>query len=172
MGPRSTGIAIRRIRETDRAAVEKILLRRWGPPGVVTRGRMHPAHTYPGYLAWSGGRIIGLVTYRIERGRCEVITLDALRKRVGIGSRLLAATEREARRAGCREAWLITTNDNLPALRFYQRRGWRIRRVHCRAIEHSRSLKPSIPRIGRHRIPLCDEIELSKSLTAVRSGRR
>jgi GNAT superfamily N-acetyltransferase len=165
-------LRIRSIRESDRPLVREILFRRWGRPGVVTRGRMHLAHTYPGFVAWSGLRIVGLLTYEVRGGRCEVTTLDALRKGQGVGTRLLAATERRARSLGCGEIWLITTNDNLRALRFYQRHGMRIRRIHENALARSRQLKPSIPRRGLDGIPLRDEIELYKPLIRRRSSSR
>lgn len=164
-------MTVRPIRENDRPMVEKILFRRWGPPGVVTRRTMHRAQTYPGFLAQSRSRIVGLITYRIDGRRCEIVTLDALRKGHGIGSRLLTAVERHAKGANCREAWLITTNDNLRALRFYQRRGWQIRCIYPGAIEGSRKIKSSIPKVGLHGIPLRDEIELFKSFVPAKRER-
>jgi len=160
------------IRGSDRPAVREILSRQWGRPEVVSRGRIHLAHACPGLVAWYGCRIVGLLTYEVRANRCEVVTLDALRKGEGIGTRLLAAVQRRARALGCREIWLVTTNDNMRALRFYQRRGMRIRRVHENAIERSRRLKPSIPRIGLHGIPLRDEIELYKPLVRPRPPSR
>jgi hypothetical protein len=56
--------------------------------------------------------------------------------------------------------WCITTNDNFPALRFYQKRGFRIVAVHPGAVERSRVMKPSIPLWGIDSIPIRDEIEL------------
>ena len=68
-----------------------------------------------------------------------------------------------ARRQGCTRLWVITTNDNVDALRFYQRRGFRLVRVHRGAVDRSRaSLKPEIPPVGAYGIPLRDEIELDQ----------
>ena len=65
------------------------------------------------------------------------------------------------RPSGARRLWLITTNDNVDALRFYQRRGFRLVRVHAGAVDRSRAaLKPGIPEAGDHGIPLRDELEL------------
>jgi hypothetical protein len=70
-----------------------------------------------------------------------------------------------ARDAGCTRLWLITTNDNVDALRFYQRRGFRLAALHAGAVDRSRTrLKPEIPEIGDHGIPLRDEIELELDL--------
>ena len=71
---------------------------------------------------------------------------------------------RLAKKAGCSRIWLITTNDNLHALGFYQRRGFVIKAVHPNALDRSRELKPSIPLISENGIPLRDEIELEMSL--------
>jgi hypothetical protein len=60
--------------------------------------------------------------------------------------------------------WLITSNDNLNALRFYQRRGYRLAAVHRDAIVLARQIKPEIPLVGDFGIPLTDEIELEKLL--------
>jgi hypothetical protein len=56
---------------------------------------------------------------------------------------------------------LITTNDNLEALRFYQRRGMRLVAVHRGAVDAAREMKPSISEVGEYGIPLHDELERS-----------
>ena len=79
---------------------------------------------------------------------------------MGIGSALLGKLADIAREQNCRGIWLITTNDNTDAMRFYQRRGFYFVAVHKDAIKYSRKLKPEIPEIGNHGIPIRDEIEL------------
>ena len=70
-----------------------------------------------------------------------------------------------AREAGCRRLWLVTTNDNVDALRFYQRRGFRLTELQAGAVDVSRAtLKPSIPEVGDHGIPIRDELVLERSL--------
>ena len=84
-----------------------------------------------------------------------------LKMRAGITTyEKLGAVEDAARAARCRRLWLVTTNDNLHALRFYQKRRFRIRAVHPDALDGSRRLKPEIPLIGIDGLPLRDEIEL------------
>ena len=60
--------------------------------------------------------------------------------------------------------WVITTNDNLDALRFYQKRGYTITKVHTDALKGWRKQKPEIPETGFYDIPIRDEIELEKDL--------
>jgi GNAT superfamily N-acetyltransferase len=107
---------------------------------------------------------VGLVTYRIEDDDCEIVTIDSVVEGRGVGTALLEAVTAEARTAGCRRVWLITTNDNLNALRFYQARGFRLVAVHPRAVEESRLLKPEIPELGNFGIAIRDELELELPL--------
>ena len=57
---------------------------------------------------------------------CEILTLHATRQWAGAGSALVAAVRELAAGRGCRRLWVLTTNDNVDALRFYQRRGFRL----------------------------------------------
>jgi acetolactate synthase regulatory subunit len=51
------------------------------------------------------------------------------------------------------------------ALRFYQRRGFRLAALHAGAVDDSRArLKPEIPVTGDHGIALRDELELEVEL--------
>ena len=90
------------------------------------------------------------------------MVLIACRPRQGIGRRLLEAAEEVGRGLGCRRLWLVTTNDNRPALAFYQAVGWRQCAIHRGAITESRRLKPQIPRTGHAGIPIEDEIEFER----------
>ena len=94
----------------------------------------------------------------------EVVTVDALESGRGVGSLLLDATGTLARRVGWRRLWLVTTNDNTPALRFYQRAGWDLVGFHRNALARSRVLKPSIPQMGLDSIPIRHELELELPL--------
>jgi ribosomal protein S18 acetylase RimI-like enzyme len=156
-------VIVRPFREGDREWVRETLRELWGET-VVSRGAVHNPTTLPGFVAEEGGERVGLLTYRVEGADCEVVTIDAFPEGAGAGTALLDAAARAARDAGCGRVWLITTNDNLRALRFYQRRGFRLVAVHPDALERSRELKPSIPDIGLDGIPLRDELELELRL--------
>lgn len=134
----------------------------WGDAVVITRGARHEPAKLPGFVAFKDSLPVGLATYRIDGRQCELITLHAISQWSGIGSELISHVEAAARNAGCSRVWLITTNDNVDALRFYQRRGYMLAAVHPNALQHSRLLKPSIPLIGKYGIPLRDEIELER----------
>jgi ribosomal protein S18 acetylase RimI-like enzyme len=161
----SVEIRVRPSGAADAAWIAAVLRDQWGATAIVSRGRMHQADRLSGLIAERDSRPAGLLTYRIEAGECEIVTMNALQPRVGIGTALVEAAAATARRAGCRRLWLITTNDNLDALRFYQRRGFTLVAVHAGAIDTARRLKPSISFIGAYGIPIRDEIELDRRLT-------
>ncbi|MFH1277434.1 MAG: NAD-dependent DNA ligase LigA [Candidatus Eisenbacteria bacterium] len=156
----NVGLTIRAVEERDREWMSSFLAERWGSPIIVTRGRVHAADRLRGLVAEAGGCRIGLVTFRFEGGECEVVSLDSVREGIGAGGALLRGAIERARAEGCRRLWLITTNDNLSAIRFYQKRGLLLRAVYPDALEESRRIKPEIPRTGLDGIPLRDEIEL------------
>jgi GNAT superfamily N-acetyltransferase len=157
-------IEVRRLNDGDRDWVQAFIAERWGAPLVVAHGTVYHPHELPGFVAADENALVGLVTYRIDGDACEVVTIDSLRPQQGIGTRLLGAARAEARRAGCRRLWLITTNDNLNALRFWQKRGLRLVAVHRDAVTRSRALKPAIPFAGADGIPIQDELELEQIL--------
>jgi len=115
-------------------------------------------------LSWSREERVGLATYNFEGKDCELVTIQSVRDSEGIGSALLSAVRGAAELAGCRRIWLITTNDNLRALGFYQKRGMSLVAVYRNAMEAARRLKPQIPQIGQNGIPIRDEIELEITL--------
>ena len=137
----------------------------WGGPTIVVHGQAFTVAELPGFVAIEGSERIGLLTYRVERKWCEVMSLNSLRENIGIGTALLDAVQQAAQKAGCTSLTLITTNDNLHALGFYQRRGWRIKAVFAGAVDRAReTLKPQISLIGENGIPIHDEIELEMPL--------
>ena len=153
-------IRLRPVYASDRPWVVRLLEEHWHSSRIVTRGGVHEADRLPGFVAEVEGQSVGLVTYHTDAGECEVVSLNSLRAGLGVGSALLGAAREAARVAGCRRVWLITTNDNLDSLRFYQKRGWRLVAIHRGAVDEARRLKPQIPRTGKDGIPLHDEIEL------------
>lgn len=155
---------VRPIRPEDRGWIAALLAERWGGPLIVTRGWAHHADQLPGFAAMSGGEPLGLLTYHIAGDQCEIISLDSLREGEGIGAALIEAARRTAQEAGCSRLWLITTNDNLPALRFYQKRGFTLAALYPNALAGSRRIKPQISLVGLDGIPLRDEIELEMIL--------
>lgn len=136
----------------------------WASINIVTKGKVHCTEDLPGLIAIYKKRRVGLLTYNILNKECEIVSLNSLIEKIGIGTNLLMSMEYIAKSNKCRRIWLITTNDNTDALRFFQKKGYNIKDIYVNAIANSRQLKPEIPFVGSHNIEIRDEIELEKIL--------
>jgi len=155
---------IRPINQADREWIRKFISKEWGSEKIVAHGKVFYPHNLPGFVVFKDKKYLGLVTYRISKQNLEIITMNSIIRGRGIGATLLKSVEKIARKFKCKKIWLITTNDNVDALRFYQQKGFRIVAIHRNALELSRKLKPEIPLVGNYGIPIRDEIELEKFL--------
>jgi GNAT superfamily N-acetyltransferase len=157
----SGGWRVREATDADRPALHGFLSERHS--AVVARlGRIVNALDHPALVAETeDGAIAGLLTYITAGDQCEILTLHTATQWTGAGTALIEAVERKARRL-----WVLTTNDNVDALRFYQRRGFRLKELHPGAVDESRRrLKPEIPETGEYGIPIRDEIVLEKEVS-------
>ena len=153
-------LAIRSLSLNDRTWLPTFFAERWGADLIVAHGVAYIPSQLDGFVAEINADVVGVLTYRIEDDACEVVSLDSLQSGRGIGTALIAAIHTHAQATGRNRLWLITSNDNLNALRFYQKRGFVLVAVHRGAINTARMLKPQIPLIGEDSIPIRDEIEL------------
>lgn len=153
---------LRPVREQDRESIPGFLTAFWHSERMVARGRMFFPARQEGFIALQGETIIGLATYEIAGTDMELTLLDSRERNQGVGARLVEAVLEKAREMSCRRVWLVTTNDNIRAIRFYQKRGFDLVQVHRNALEASRKLKPEIPMTGQEGIPIRHELEFEQ----------
>ena len=158
--PPGATFQLRATDDTDYTWMRRVLKQYWASEKVVTRGVLHDVLGLEGIAAWRDDEPVGLITYRIEGDSCEIVTHNSMADSGGIGSCLLSAVRQEARARECARLWLVTTNDNTPAVRFYQRRDFDICAFHRGAVNEARALKPEMPDTGLDGIPIRHEIEL------------
>ena len=163
-------LLVRSIEACDRNWVESFVKSHWGSEIVVAKGRVLRPVELDGFVGFNGKNPVGLLTYRIEGPDCEIVTIDSIAQGEGVGTALINAVRERAKVKGCRRLWLITTNDNLNALGFYQKRGFRLIAIYPDALEASRKLKPQISMKAANGIPIRDELELELDLTRQRQG--
>jgi GNAT superfamily N-acetyltransferase len=110
----------------DQLWIEKILSERWGGVQVIAHDEILDAHLLPALVA---GEREGLATFRIQQTNqiklAELVTLDAVTVNQGVGTALIEALVSKLRAEMVTILQVTTTNDNIDALRFYQRRGFR-----------------------------------------------
>jgi RimJ/RimL family protein N-acetyltransferase len=157
-------IQIRPTAESDHSWVGQLSRDSWVSENVIAHGEVYHPAELNGFIAEISGEKVGLITYHIQDSACEIVTLNALKPGLGIGSALIRLTIDIAMLEGCRKLWLITTNDNTRALRFYQKNGFHLCALRVGAIEDHRKTKPEIPMVGEDDIPIRDEIELEMIL--------
>jgi N-acetylglutamate synthase-like GNAT family acetyltransferase len=153
-------ITVRERSSEDQEWILQVITENWGSTRIVTRGRIHDVENIGGYIAEKDGEPVGVLTFQIYGRECELISMNSLERGVGIGTALLDVLREKAKENECRGIWMITTNDNVDAMRFYQKKGFFFVNVHRDAVVAARRLKPEIPEIGLYGIPIRDEIEL------------
>jgi len=160
-------IQLRRSRPEDLGAAEALLDAELGGRHQARLDEVVDVLDAPVLVAWGGTTLAGVATWDGASPRAELLSMAVARSHQGhgLGARLVEAVVEEAVAAGCTAMLLVTTNDNLDALRLYQRHGFRLTAVRLGAVDRARrELKPAIPTIGQHGIPLHDELVLERDL--------
>jgi GNAT superfamily N-acetyltransferase len=156
-------VELRMVRAGDPAVAA--FLQERGMAVVTRRAELVDALARPAMTASQDDELAGVLSYEVRSVECEIVTLYVTQRWAGVGSALVRAVADVATAAGCRRCWVVTTNDNVDALRFYQRRGFHLTTIRCGAVDEARRfLKPGIPLTGEYGIPLRDELELARDL--------
>lgn len=149
------------LNDSFRPVIRQLLVLEWGGPMIVTKGNLFDASVLPGIVAVEGNQLLGCLLYQTQGCEFEVVMLQSIEEHCGIGTHLMNAAVDMAKKADCTRLWLITTNDNTTAIRFYQRYGMHLAAAHIGSMISAReSLKPTIPLLGADDIPIRDELEL------------
>lgn len=140
--------------------VKDIFIEKWNTDFMVSKSQIHYINDLESFIFLKQNNIIGLLTFYIKNDEMEIVSLDSFEENIGIGTLLINEAINFYKQNSLKRLWLITTNDNLKALKFYQKRNFNIAALHFNAIEKSRQIKPSIPKYGYDNIPILHEIEL------------
>jgi len=154
-------IVYRKITPGDKERIDSLIADRWGGNFIVVHDTIYYPSALEGFIALNGTDSAGLITYKIESSLCEIVTLDSFIENKGVGSELISLALKDAKTKKCNTLWLITTNDNIHAIEFYQKRGFQLTEVFPYAVNEARKLKPSIPKVAQNKIPIRDELKFS-----------
>jgi len=144
--------------EKDHKAVSEII-KGWGSDIIVSRGKAYRAEDLEGILAYDDDKIIGLGLYCIKEEECEIALIETFLQNRGIGTQIIENIIKIAKSKNCKRIWLVTSNDNINAIKFYQRKGFCFSNIYVKAMDEARKIKPEIPLIGNFGLPIRDEIE-------------
>jgi ribosomal protein S18 acetylase RimI-like enzyme len=158
-------VRIHRVTDDDRPWIAETIAGAFASTRVASRGRIiDDASRLDGYIAELDGHLIGVALWLEREQDAELVAIVTTYRGVGAGVALLDAVVAYARDAGWKRLWLVTTNDNTDALRIYQRAGWDWVGFHRNSVEESRALKPELPAVGQHGIPITHELEFEYPL--------
>jgi len=155
---------ISEIESDDKILITNFITDSWGSSISVSKWKVHNTASLPGFICRENDKINGLITYNIENNECEIVTLDSEINNKGLGTKLVNKVLDKAKENNCKRVWLITTNDNSNAIRFYQKRGFEWVGFYKDAVKVSRKIKPEIPEFGNDKIPIKHEIEFEYRL--------
>lgn len=156
-----SSIVVREKKPQDKAWITTLMLESWGSEQVVVQTRIFHPEQLPGFLAIMNDERIGLLTYQLDPPNCEIITLNSLQPGMGVGRSLMNSLQKTALSNGCTVLRLFTTNNNMDALRFYQKYGFHLEKLIKDGVAEDRKIKPEIPLKADNGIPICDYLELT-----------
>lgn len=142
----------------DRRAIEKLCDRVWGETDLDVFGRTFDVMACANVVAHIDGRLAGMIALAIDGGEQAIVMLSVYPQFQGggIGAALLRAAQDRARTAKLPAVKVATTNDDIPALYFYQRHGFVIYEIGCGVVvDHHGAVLP-----GFAGIPIRDEVRL------------
>ena len=156
-------VEVRTATDDDRAGIASLFLSDFGRSKLVAFGEEFQVESVPAIVADMDGDLAGAIAYRMHGDTLQIVALatDPEWQRSGVGARLLDHAESVARQSGSSHVAVSTTNDNLPALYFYQRRGYRLTEVLTDAITAARGQTGLVGFAG---IPMRDEFHLVKAI--------
>lgn len=149
----------KKLKEGNREEVNKFIKKNWYSTDMFVGGDIIDMTTIDGIVVYEEGKIVALETYRIKDKECEIISLDSLKEGQGIGTELINRVIQIAKDNLCKRVKVITTNDNIHAIEFYQKRGFDMFKLYHNAVNRARQMKPSIPLLGDNNIFINHEIE-------------
>ena len=153
-------VMVREATDADRLAARALFQRDFGRRQIVAFGEPLDIDLMPALVAIMRDDPAGALAYRQYGDGLHIVALatDPMWQRSGVGGYLVAEAELLARRLGLVKMVVSTTNDNLPSLYFYQRRGYRLTAVLPGRVAELNGA----PIKGFAGIQVCDEIRLEK----------
>jgi ribosomal protein S18 acetylase RimI-like enzyme len=143
--------------------VRKIVVEFWGEERQLTFDREFDPVDYAAYYGRVGNSAVAFISIAEDKEDLIIVALSVYPEYQGsgIGSSLVEKAELEARRLGKKRVLVSTSNDNLPALGFYQALGFHIFQVALDALarKHGKILA------GIGGLSVRDELRLQKTLS-------
>ncbi len=137
-----------------------------GGPVVACNGSLVDLRAHPARIAVRDGARAGFAVHA-KGSQVELLAIRALIPGQGVGTALVEDLVAIAKDEGARSIAVETTNDNLDALRFYQRRGFHL--TDCRIggfadVRRLKGLDRDVPYLGVGGVEIRDIFRLERRL--------
>lgn len=150
---------------TDKTELCRIMLASWGSHSMMIDLHVYDVAEIDALgLFEPSGKTAALASWTVRGDSAYLCALHSLKPGEGVAIQMLDAVIFAARKAGAKRLKAMLTNDNMPGMTFYQRRGFRLSGLYLEAIDHYRSVEPDIIKTGYKDIPIHDAIELEIAL--------
>ena len=150
---------------TDKTELCRIMLASWGSHSMMIDLHVYDVAEIDALGLFDGsGKTAALASWTVRGDSAYLCALHSLKPGEGVAIQMLDAVIFAARKAGAKRLKAMLTNDNMPGMTFYQRRGFRLSGLYLEAIDHYRSVEPNIIKTGYKDIPIHDAIELEIAL--------
>jgi ribosomal protein S18 acetylase RimI-like enzyme len=114
--------------EGEKSRIREFVKRFWGEEEQLAFGRNFVVAELPAFVAKARSGVLGFVSF-VEKGDAVIIVAVGVLPQYqgsGLGTGLIRKVENEAKRLGKRRMLVATSNDDLPALAFYQALGFQV----------------------------------------------
>jgi GNAT superfamily N-acetyltransferase len=152
------------IRPVEQQRLVELLQLRWPERTMLVAGRFVQPEDVEGIGAFTGDRLHGIATWLVSGRMMHIVAVNSFSELRGIGVALVDAMIEQGKVSGMATLRASISNDNVVALRFYQKRGFRLTALHRGIYDAMRQVRPSIPLAGLDNIPIRDELELDYDL--------
>lgn len=149
----------------DKTAFLALMMRHWGSHRMMIGLRVYDCAELPLLGLFSAkGEPLAVASWAMDSEIAVLCALHALSPGQGAAVQMLDAVKAAAKAKGAVKLRAMLTNDNLPAMGFYQKQGFRFSGLYVEAIDHYRSVIPTIIKTGHQDIPVRDALELEIGL--------
>lgn len=148
--------------DEERERIREFAQRFWGEEEQLTFGRKFMVAELPAFAAKIENNIIGFISSKETDDAIIIVALGVSPQyqRSGVGRSLIGKVEAQAKKLLKKRLLVSTSNDDLPALAFYQSLGFQIYEVKPNVIAEKHGLVSE----GIDRLPVRDELRLQKTL--------
>lgn len=150
--------------DEDRSWANDLIMSRHAGDIIYTRGSATDSKLAEGFVAKRDGKAAGVLLYVLGWSDTQILTLEMEAPDDEVARALVERAVKLAKDEDSKAISVTLWNDNIDAMRYFQLAGFRLSSVKKGAVTDARRKNPAIPKVGKHSIPLLDEIELKLSL--------